>query len=171
MSGQDEDGDAVMNAVAERPTTVAPTSEMAPQTGDAARDLALGFLRYASACWRGETAAAAFTAVLASYWRHSMPPAPASPPDAVSPHGGGGRGICWYQRADVVLGYVPGARGGYVVPAAAVARLLRCVPTTPCARLDTLASRHVLTTAHVSPVWHRWDEDLARYGAGLVNYI
>jgi hypothetical protein len=166
-----------MIAVAERPPSVAPPRTVAPQTGDAARDLALGFLRYASACWRGEDAAAAFTAGLASFWRHAMPPTPASPPDAVSPHGGGGRGICWYQRGGVVLGYVPGARGGYVVPAAAVARLSRCVPAVPCAPerrgqqrgtgRDALASHHLCWQP---PTLLRRgteaEEDLARYGAG-----
>jgi hypothetical protein len=103
----------------------------APEAQDA-RDLALGYLRYASACWRGDAVTAAFAAGLGAFWRRAMPPVPASPPDVVSPHGGGGRGICWYQRGGEILGYVPGAPGGYVVPVADVPRLLRCVPAAPC---------------------------------------
>ncbi len=96
--------------------------------GSAARDLATGFLRYASACWRGDTCAAAFPLRLSAYWRPALPPPPAAAPDAVSLHGAAGRGIRWYQAGQDVLGYVPGLVGGYQVPARAVTHLVRCAP-------------------------------------------
>jgi hypothetical protein len=97
-------------------------------TGSAASELATGFLRYASACWRGDTCAAAFPLRLSAYWRPVLPPPPAAAPDAVSLHGAAGRGIRWYQEGQDVLGYVPGLGGGYQVPAQAVAQLVRCAP-------------------------------------------
>jgi nitroimidazol reductase NimA-like FMN-containing flavoprotein (pyridoxamine 5'-phosphate oxidase superfamily) len=45
-----------------------------------------------------------------------LPPAPAGPPDAVSPHGAGGQSIRWYEVVGEVRGYVPGQAGGYRVP-------------------------------------------------------
>mgnify|MGYP000073562650 CR=1 FL=1 len=99
-----------------------------PATGGAARELAAGFLRYASACWRGDRCAAAFPLRLSAYWRPAMPPAPAAAPAAFSPHGAAGRGIRWYEAGQEVLGYVPGQPGGYRVPALAVPGLARCAP-------------------------------------------
>jgi hypothetical protein len=64
-----------------------------PSAGDAARALALAYLQWASACWRGDRLAAAFATRLGSYWCAGLPPMPTSSPDAISPHGGGGRGI------------------------------------------------------------------------------
>jgi hypothetical protein len=97
-------------------------------TGSASHELAAGFLRYASACWRGDRCAAVFPLRLSAYWHPAMPPAPVAAPDAVSPHGAAGRGICWYQAGQDVLGYVPGLPGGYQVPAQAVPGLVHCAP-------------------------------------------
>ena len=72
-----------------------PTSEFektmpasaAGDAGDAARELAAGFLRYASSCWRGDACAAVFPLRLSAYWRPSLSPAPAAatPPAKGSP--------------------------------------------------------------------------------------
>jgi hypothetical protein len=97
-------------------------------TGSAASELATGFLRYASACWRGDRCAAVFPLRLSAYWHPALPPAPVAAPDAVSPHGAAGRGIRWYQAGQDVLGYVPGLEGGYQVPARMVPQLVRCAP-------------------------------------------
>jgi hypothetical protein len=97
--------------------------------GEAARTLAEGYLRYICASWRGDAGAPVFGIRLGAYWRPQLPPMPETAPDAVSPHGGGGRGIHWYQTGDEVLGYVPGRRAGYRVPLAAIARLVRCAPS------------------------------------------
>jgi hypothetical protein len=112
-----------MIVTAPLPTTIEKTM---PATGAVARELAAGFLRYASSCWRGDRCAAAFPLRLSAYWRPAMPPAPAAAPTAVSPHGAAGRGIRWYETGQEVLGYVPGLPGGYQVPAPAVPGLARC---------------------------------------------
>ena len=107
------------------PTAVQPFSQ--PSHG-AARELAMGFLRYASAHWRGDPRPAVFPLRLSAYWRSEMPPAPTAAPDAVSPHGAAGRGIRWYETGPEVVGYVPGLPGGYQVPVQAVPTLVRCAP-------------------------------------------
>ena len=112
-------------------TAPLPTIEIEQATpgnaaGDAARELAAALLRFASACWRGDTRAPIFPLRLSAYWRPALPPAPAGAPDAVSPHGAAGRGIEWYQVGEEVLGYVPGLPGGYEVPVQAVPSLARC---------------------------------------------
>lgn len=94
-----------------------------PGTGMAARRLAHAYLRFVSALWRGDPEAAAFEAWLDGWWCQALPTAPAGPPDARSPHGGGGRGIRWYEAAGEVRGYVPGTAGGYRVPRAALVRI------------------------------------------------
>jgi hypothetical protein len=124
------EGGSSMSAVAERPITIIGVPRQAA-TGKDACALALSYLRWASACWRGETLAPVFATRLETYWRSSLPPVPADRPDAVSPHGGGGRGIRWYHTDDAVLGYVPGAGGGYQVPVAAIPQLVRCTHTRP----------------------------------------
>jgi hypothetical protein len=116
-----------MIATAKRPTATA--SGRAP--GAEARALALGYLRYTSASWRGDDRASIFPLRLGAYWQPELPPAPAATPDAVSPHGGGGRGIQWYETGGEVLGYVTGGHGGYRIPAEAVPRLARCAPVGP----------------------------------------
>ena len=99
-----------MVAIAHRPisrpvplaaeSNVPTTTEMLPASGAAARALARCYLRYVSAVWRGDVTLAAFAAWLDAYWDREIPPVPASMPDAISPHGGGGHGICWFETAD-----------------------------------------------------------------------
>jgi hypothetical protein len=96
------------------------TTEMLPASGAAARALARCYLRYVSAVWRGDVTLAAFAAWLDAYWDRELPPVPASMPDAISPHGGGGHGICWFETADEIRGYVSGTTGGFRVPLGAV---------------------------------------------------
>jgi hypothetical protein len=120
-----------MIAAAERPITATASVPVPAATGAEARALALGYLRYASASWRGDEGASVFPRRLGAYWHPELQPAPAMTPDAVSPHGGGGRGIHWYEIGDEVLGFVPGGHGGYRVPAEAIPRLARCAPVGP----------------------------------------
>lgn len=109
-------------------TAQLPTIEVEPMAPAAAHQLAAGFLRYASSCWRGDQCGAVFPLRLSAYWRPAMPPAPTEAPAAVSPHGAAGRGIQWHETGQDVLGYVPGLAGGYRVPARAVPSLVRCAP-------------------------------------------
>jgi hypothetical protein len=132
-----------MSVVAERPITITAAPRQ-PATGKDAYALALSYLRWASACWRGDTLAPVFATRLEAYWRPALPTRPAGQADAISPHGGGGRGIQWYHTDEEVLGYVPGAAGGYQVPVAAVPQLVRCTDTRP--RLDS--SEMGLCTQH-----------------------
>jgi hypothetical protein len=112
---------------------IATVRHMPPMTavGQEARDMALACLRYESACWRGESAHE-FAMRLGSYWRPELPPAPTTEQAAYSPHGGGGRGISWFEKSGEILGYIAGRRSGYRIPATAVAALVRCVPQHPC---------------------------------------
>ena len=119
-----------MSAIAERPVTMTEVPRQRATERDACA-LALSYLRWASACWRGDTLAPVFATRLESYWRPALPPLPAGRADAISPHGGGGRGIHWYHTEEEVLGYVPGAAGGYQVPVAAIPQLVRCTHTRP----------------------------------------
>lgn len=124
-----------MAATAQRPIPIPiPITSAAarcPLAGAEARALALGYLRYVSALWRGDARAAIFPLRLGAYWRSDLPHVPVAAPDAVSPHGGGGRGIEWYQSGGDVIGYVPGGCGGYRVLVAAVAQLVRSAPIGP----------------------------------------
>jgi hypothetical protein len=115
----------------ERPIATVQFENLDPPAGPVARAMALAYLQYASACWRGDRLASVFATRLGAFWRPEMPPAPAAAPDAVSPHGGGGRGICWHQVGSDVLGHVPGARGGYQIPVGAVPRLVACASRVP----------------------------------------
>jgi hypothetical protein len=99
--------------------------------------MALGYLHYACASWRGEPIAPTFATRLGAYWQPELTGEPAGAPDAFSPHGAGGRGIAWYHRGDEVFGYVHGAAGGFRVPDAAIPRLVRCIST----RRDAAAPR------------------------------
>ena len=81
-----------MSAVAERPIAMTAVPRR-PATGKDACALALSYLRWASACWRGDTLAPVFATQLEACWRPTLPPKPAGRADAISPHGGGGRGI------------------------------------------------------------------------------
>jgi hypothetical protein len=120
-----------MHAVAEPRPSAMSVTDRCPEQGRAAHDLALGYLRSISACWRGDPGASVFATRLGAYACSDLPPAPDTPPDAMSPHGGGGRGIHWYHTGNDVLGYVPGGRSGYLVPTDAIPRLVRCAPAGP----------------------------------------
>jgi hypothetical protein len=111
-----------------------------PVVGGAAQSLARAYLRFASAYWRGDAAGSSFADHLDVYWRSELPAAPGQTPDAISPHGGGGRGIQWYEVDGEVHGHVPGSLGGYRVPVNAIPRLSHCVPACP-GRLEHLAWR------------------------------
>ena len=119
-----------MSAVAERPITLTAVPRQ-PVTEKDVCALALSYLRWASACWRGDRLASVFSTRLEAYWRPALPPMPSGQADAISPHGGGGRGIHWYHTDEEVLGYVPGAAGGYQVPVAAIPQLVRCTHARP----------------------------------------
>ncbi|MCC2628928.1 MAG: hypothetical protein K0S14_2578 [Thermomicrobiales bacterium] len=119
-----------MSAVAERPIIITAVPRQ-PATEKDACALALSYLRWASACWKGDTLAPVFPTLLEAYWRPELPPMSAGRADAISPHGAGGRSIHWYHTGDEVLGYIPGAAGGYRVPVAAIPQLVRCTHTRP----------------------------------------
>ena len=108
-----------MVAVLQEPTTTV-TLRLLPSPsatgGHAAQALARDYLRYASALWSGDAGGRAFGSWLDQFRCDQMPPAPLGAPDAVSPHGGGGRGIRWYETPTADLGYVPGTDTGYRVP-------------------------------------------------------
>jgi hypothetical protein len=127
-----------MSAVAELPITLTAVPH-GPVTEKDACALALSYLRWASACWRGDSLAPVFPAQLGAYWHPALPPMPAGRADAISPHGGGGRGIHWYHTENEVLGYVPGASGGYQVPVSAIPQLIRCTDMRPGTTQGTLA--------------------------------
>jgi hypothetical protein len=127
-----------MSAIAERPLTLTEVPHR-PVTEKDACALALSYLRWASACWRGDSLAAVFATQLEACWSPALPPKPAGRPDAISPHGGGGRGIHWYHTDEEVLGYVLGAAGGYQVPVAAIPQLVRCTHMRPCTTQSTSA--------------------------------
>jgi hypothetical protein len=120
-----------MSAVAERPITMTEVLRR-PATEMDACALALSYLRWASACWRGERLAPVFATQLGAYWRPALPTMPEGRADAISPHGGGGRGIHWYHTDEEVLGYVPEGAGGYQVPVAVIPQLVHCTHTRPC---------------------------------------
>lgn len=86
------------------------------QCGQGARMLAARYLGCVSALWRGDPDGHAFGVWLSPFWRTVLPAAPSRSPDAVSPHGAGGRGLFWFETPDAALGYVPGTRCGYEVP-------------------------------------------------------
>ena len=127
-----------MSTIAERPITITEVPRRLVTEKDACA-LALSYLRWASACWRGDTLAPVFATRLEAYWRPALPPVPAGQADAISPHGGGGRGIHWYHTDEGVLGYIPGAAGGYQVPVAAIPQLVGCTYTRPCTTQGSLA--------------------------------
>ncbi|HEU0115275.1 MAG TPA: hypothetical protein VFQ80_11390 [Thermomicrobiales bacterium] len=111
-----------MVMAAERPTRAACDRQASAAGGGGAmaRALADRYARYISAYWRGDPDASAMGRRLSAFWQARLPLAPPRSPDAVSPHGGGGRGICWYETADAVVCYVPGVRGGYLLPKTAL---------------------------------------------------
>jgi hypothetical protein len=79
--------------------------------------IARSYDRYLAALWRGENVGS-FGAWLSAHWSPVEGPEPVGPPAAFSPHGGGGRGIRWYQTPTSVVGYVSGfPHGCYRIPA------------------------------------------------------
>lgn len=72
--------------------------------------------RAAADLWRGDGDAMRRIADRLEATWGAGPPEPAAPPAAVSLHGGGGRGIRWYDTATEVLGFVPGRAGCYRLP-------------------------------------------------------
>jgi hypothetical protein len=97
-----------------------PRLRMAPSPtepdGAAARATARRYREYVCAVWRGDRDAKVFGEWLMGFWRGECPFVGAREPDAVSPHGGGGRGIQWHETRGAVGGHVPGVGGGYRVP-------------------------------------------------------
>ena len=89
-------------------------------TGSAARALARCYLRYVSALWRGDDSAAAFASWIDQFWSAVLPPVPDAMPDAISPHGGAGHGISWFETVGEIRGYIGAAPGGYRVPIGAL---------------------------------------------------
>jgi hypothetical protein len=82
-----------------------------------ASQVAQAYEKYVEGLWGGEPGAPAFCSWLTPYWRTTLPPVPASSPDATSPHAAGGRGIRWYNTPAGVVGYVAGMKSGYQIPA------------------------------------------------------
>lgn len=83
------------------------TSALNPQ------ELARVYDRFISARWRGEDGAAdTFASWIEAHWTGQAPPEPVGPPDGASVLGGSGAGIRWYERDDVLLGYVSRRGGG-----------------------------------------------------------
>lgn len=93
-----------------------------------AAEIARAYDAYVSALWRGDADVAPFGVWLGACWRAGPAPMPAAPPAAISPCGGGGRGITWHDTPAAVLGCVPGADGRYVVPPEAVPPMLSPAP-------------------------------------------
>ncbi len=86
-----------------------------------ARQLARSCDQYVSALWRGETEEVTrFSSWLRSHWALG-PEEPEAIPAAYSAVGGGGAGIRWHERNDMIYGYIPGVEHGcYQVPRAAI---------------------------------------------------
>lgn len=77
------------------------------------QELARVYDRFISARWRGEDGAAdIFASWIEAHWTGQAPPEPAGPPEGASVLGGAGAGIRWYERNDVLLGYVSRRGGG-----------------------------------------------------------
>jgi hypothetical protein len=87
-----------------------------PVVGCTARELARQYLRAVSDVWLGQDDPQRFENWLAGYWKPALPPRLPRIPDAISPHGGGGRGIDWYETGTTIVGYVRGVMGGYSIP-------------------------------------------------------
>jgi len=124
---------------AERPRIATTPQVLLNANGSSARAMALAFLSFESAYWRGE-ATSAFATRLGSYWQPDLPPMPAAVPDAFSPHGASGRGISWYEMHGVVFGYSGGARRGYCIPVVAIPGLVHSSPGVASTTATTSAS-------------------------------
>lgn len=78
--------------------------------------IADAYLDEVTAFWLGTSWRRPFADWLAGCWQAAMPPRPDRPAIVISPHGGGGRGIVWYEVDGAVLGYIPGVPSGYQLP-------------------------------------------------------
>lgn len=96
------------------------------ERGAVARQVAQCYLDCVSDVWRyGETErTASFYQRLSRFRTQEMPPYPACVADAVSPHGGGGRGIHWFETPEAVVGHIAGVAEGYVVPRQRIVELI-----------------------------------------------
>lgn len=112
----------------------APAGPATAPRGTHARSLARCYLRYVSAVWRGDPSAARFAGWIDTFWTVDLPPVPAAMPDAISPHGGAGHGISWFERDNEILGYINGVGTGYRIPIADVAGATPLAATDPCWR-------------------------------------
>ena len=107
-----------------------------PTKGAAACALANGYMTSMSAYWRGEPHPLEFGQWLSRYWDSTLYPGVFGPADATSPHGGGGRGIRWYETSGAVVGLIPGRRGGYSIPLDAIPLGLSITGTPSTASLE-----------------------------------
>lgn len=119
------------------PAPVPAAAPTTPERGALARTLARCYLRYVSAVWRGDPTAARFAEWIDAFWTHDLPQPPADVPDAISPHGGAGHGISWFEGDNEVLGYVNGVGSGYRVPFSAIPSATPPGSTDPCWRNQT----------------------------------
>jgi hypothetical protein len=85
-----------------------------------AHSLALAHTQAVCGYWRGDDEfLPILDAWLTQFWRDGAPQ-PATAPDAVYPHGAGGRGIHWHESGPAVIGHVPGKQGWFQIPRTAV---------------------------------------------------
>jgi hypothetical protein len=73
-----------------------------------------------SAYWLGNDTGLSLETWLAHHRTSALPPRPRRSDDAFSPHGGGGRGIHWFEANQTVFGYIDGWDFGYAIPFTAV---------------------------------------------------
>ena len=107
-----------MNATAISGNRITDAGPSAP--GGFAQDVANHYLRMISAYWRGNDTGMGLESWLARYRTPELPPKPARPDDAFSPHGGGGHGIHWIEANQTVFGYIDGWSSGYAIPFSSV---------------------------------------------------
>jgi hypothetical protein len=72
-----------------------------------------------AALWRGDPAASDFAEWLAGFWEPSLE-RPDGTLAARSALAAGGRGIEWFERDGWVYGFIPGRKGGYLLPRVAI---------------------------------------------------
>jgi hypothetical protein len=86
--------------------------------GSTAQALANWYLRATRDDWMGRSEDyQRLTHWLSAYWQPVLPPRPSCCPCAMNTHGGGGRGIAWYETPETIAGYISGVEGGYLIPA------------------------------------------------------
>lgn len=112
--------------------------------------LARAYDAFIAARYRGDDATAdAGTTWFEAHWTGQAPPEPDDPPDAASVLGAAGRGIRWYARGGLVLGYAGQAGGCYrVAPDEAVPAPRDPWDPAPAPRPD---DDHLLAIAPVKP--------------------